>query len=341
MSESTLREVARQAGVSISTASQALNNKPNVSPETRARVLEAAIALGYQQQVRVASPMTSSLSVVGMLTKEMPDSPLPINPFYSYVMAGVERECKRQNLSLMFANVEVDSDSRPVSWPPMVLDNRVDGLLIVGASLADAVDSIDAQLQKPIVLVDAYAPGQLWDSVVIDNVNGAYNAVSYLIEQGHRHIGLIGSSAHAHPSVIERRKGYTRALKHHGIDDLYIEEGLLLREEAYAATRRLLARAPHLTAIFACNDLCAIGVMKAAHEMGLRVPDDLSIVGFDDIDLAKEVYPALTTVHVDKMLMGILAVRHLRDRADDLRRTPVTTVISTRLIVRESVRKLK
>jgi LacI family transcriptional regulator len=337
MSDSTLRKVAERAGVSVSTASQALNNKPNVAPETRARVLEAAIQLGYQQQVRIASPMTSRLSVVGMLTKEMPDNPLPINPFYSHVLAGVERECQRQNLSLMFANVEVDSKSHPLAWPPMLLDNRADGLLLVGTSLDGSVEPISRHLPRPIVLVDAYAPAQLWDSVIIDNVNGAHKAVSYLIEHGHTHIGMVGGSADGHPSVVERRKGYTRALKRHGISTLYFEDSHLIREAGYAATLRLLRRAPHITAIFACNDMTAMGVLAAARDLGRRVPEDLSLVGFDDIDLAREIHPALTTVQVDKVLMGTLAVRHLRDRAEEPQRTPVTSVLSTRLIVRDSV----
>ena len=333
---SNLREVAKRAGVSLSTASQALNNRPNVAQETRERVLEAAVALGYQQQIRLSSPMTNKLAVVGVLIKRTTDSPL-INPFYSHVLAGVERECQRQNLSLMYANIAVDSRNCPLSMPSMLTDSRVDGVLVVGATLEERVDEI---AQKPIVLVDAYSEQQQFDSVVSDNINGAYTAVSYLIQQGHTRIGLIGSIADGYPSIRERRKGYMRALKHHGIQDCYIEDGLLSRETAYEDTIRMLRRFPEITAIFACNDEVAMGVLKAAQDLELSVPDDLSLIGFDDIDFAQEIVPALTTVHVDKILMGVMGVRQLRDRAENHARTTMTVTVNTQLIVRDSVRRI-
>ncbi|MBX3082248.1 MAG: LacI family DNA-binding transcriptional regulator [Anaerolineae bacterium] len=333
----TLRDVARLAGVSLGTASQALNKRNNVAPETRAKVLEAAAALGYQHQTRVTVSNPQPLSVIGMILKQDGVMPMAANPFYSYVLSGVERECQRMNLSLMFASVEVDELNCPVSFPPMLLDQKVDGILVVGTFIEDTILEISQRVDMPIVLIDAYAPGKSFDSVIADNLNGAYAAVEYLIKQGHRNIGLIGSLPDAYPSIRERRKGYLRALKYHGIETSYIEDGQLNRIPAYDATCRLLRRAPEVTAIFACNDECAIGVMNAAREMGREIPSDLSVVGFDDIDLAQEVTPALTTVHVDKVLMGVLAVRHLRDRAESLNRPALTTALSTQLIVRDSV----
>jgi LacI family transcriptional regulator len=176
--------------------------------------------------------------------------------------------------------------------------------------------------------------------VVIDNINSAYAAVTYLIEHGHTRIGLIGSMPDGYPSIRERRKGYMRALKHNNILETYIEDSLLNREGGYNATCALLRRAPEITAIFACNDEVAMGVLNAAREMGRTVPDDLSLIGFDDIDLAQEAKPALTTIHVDKVLLGVLAVRHLKDRAEEPGRPAIVTAISTQLIVRESVRPL-
>jgi len=337
---STLRDVAKMAGVSLGTASQALSNKPGVAAATRARVLKVAADLGYQQQIRLSSPVTTHLSTVGLLMRRNADEPLPINPFYSYVLAGAERECQRQHLSLMYANLEVDEHNRALNWPPMLLDQRLDGILVVGAFLEDTILQISQQSSCLMVLVDGYAPGHSHDSIVTDNVNGAYSAVKYLINQGHSCIGLVGSIPDAYPSIRERRKGYTRALKEHGISQSYIEDSALTREAGYEATLRLLQRAPEVTAIFGCNDDVAVGAMNAANDLGLHVPDQLSIVGFDDIDLAQEVTPPLTTVHVDKTLMGVLAVRHLRDRAENPQRPALTTVLSTQLIVRESVRSL-
>ncbi|MBI5928004.1 MAG: LacI family DNA-binding transcriptional regulator [Chloroflexi bacterium] len=330
-----LTEVAELAGVSIGTASQALNNKIGVAPETRQRVLEAAQKLGYLQYS--PSRFNPNISTVGVLMKHPKDDPDIVNPFYSYVLAGAERECQRHNLSLMYASIEVDEFSRALSWPPMLSEQQVDGLLIVGAFLEPTISQISEQAGLPIVLVDGYAYNNDCDRVVTDNVNGAFAAVNYLIDQGHRHIGLIGSDANAYPSIRERRKGYTRALKTHEISKQYIEDSILERESAYAATVRLLERAPQITAIFACNDDTAIACMKAAREMGRRLPDDLSVIGFDDIDLAQEIVPTLTTIHVDKLLMGAMGVRHLVDRVRDPERASLTTSLGTQLIIRESV----
>ncbi|MFN8371910.1 MAG: substrate-binding domain-containing protein [Anaerolineae bacterium] len=121
----------------------------------------------------------------------------------------------------------------------------------------------------------------------------------------------------------------------------YVEDGLLTREDAFEATLRLLRRQPQITAIFACNDETAISVINAARHLGYRVPEDLSVVGFDDIDLAQEIMPALTTVHVDKVLMGTMALRMLRDRVSDVEKAAIKTVISTQLIPRQSVFRLE
>ncbi len=333
----TLRDVAQLAKVSLGTASQALSNKPGVLPETRAKVIDAARTLGYQHIVRTLSPASKSLNTIGLLTKTKVNDPPRMNPFYSHVLAGVEHECRRMHLNLMFATIEVDENSHATSLPPMLIDQRVDGVLIVGAFLENTLTSISKQYMQSTVLVDSYVAGQSYDSVVIDNVNGAQAAVEYLIQQGHRQIGLVGSYPNDYPSIAERRKGYIRAMRENSLDVLYIEDSPLQREGGYEGTMRLLERAPEVTAIFACNDDVALGVLQAAHELGLRVPDDLSVIGFDDIDLAQQINPPLTTMHVDKALMGALAVKMLQDRAENPNRPTLTTSVSAKLIVRETV----
>lgn len=334
----TLRAVAKRAGVSLGTASNVLNNRSNVAESTRARVLEAATALGYRAQVR---SVARKLTVIGTIGKNNGDQLMSVNPFYSYVLAGIERECGRHNLSMMYANIEVNHLNRPTSLPTMLLDSQVDGFLLVGTFLPDTIRFVGRQIDKPVVLLDAYAPGGGFDSVLTDNLNGAYSAVAYLIQQGHRRIGLVGSLPDAYPSIQERRKGYLRALKHHQISQSYVESSPLTQEGGYAATRALLSRAPEVTAIFACNDEVAFGVIEAATDMGRVVPDDLSVMGFDDVDMARQVTPALSTVCVEKMLMGILGVRYLIERAENPERPVLTTLISTQLVLRASVRALE
>jgi LacI family transcriptional regulator len=332
----TLRDVARQAGVSLGTASNVMNHKSNVSQETRTRVFEAAAQLGYRHPVRAQTLRSKQLSVIGVIVKRDSAIALNINPFYSYVLSGIERECQRHNLSMMYAQVEVDDLNRP-STPPMLLEDQVDGIIMVGTFVQDTIQHIGSGYDLPLILVDAYAAGSNYDSIVTDNITGAQNAVEHLIACGHINIGLIGSVPDGYPSIRERRKGYQRALKQAGIEQEFIQDSPLSRVGGYNATIDLLRRAPEITALFACNDDVALGAMNAAREMGRRLPNDLSIVGFDDIDLAQEVSPALTTVHVDKVLMGVTAVRQLCERAEEPRRHSMTISLSTHLIVRDSV----
>ena len=337
----TLRDIAKASGYSLGTVSQALNHKPGVAPATRDHVFEVAQSLGYQVKPRnnhTAAPQ--ELSTIGLLIKQDAELPYPANPFYSYVIAGAERECQRLGLNLMFASVEVDSHNCVIQWPPLLFDARVDGLLIIGTFLEDAIAQIGNHADA-IVLVDAYAPGLNVDSIVTDNLNSALQVVNYLIDCGHTHIGLIGSTPDAYPSIRERRKGYTRALKLAGIETSYFEDSSLTREGGYEAACNLLRRSPEVTAIFACNDEVAIGAMNAANELKLRIPDDLSLVGFDDIDLIQEVTPRLTTIRVHKALMGKLGVRHLREQLEREEPVSLTTVVGTELIIRDSVRRLK
>ena len=337
----TLRDIAQQADVALSTVSQVLNNKPGVSADLRKHVLTVASELGYRQKITTDAPLASQLEVVGILTKRSNGEPLEVNPFYSYVLAGAERECQRHNISLMYANVEVDESNRALSLPAMLLDQRVDGVIVVGTFLEETILDISRRSGQNIILVDAYTAGQnTFDSVLIDNYNGAKTAVEHLIGLGHRHIGLIGSNPKSYPSIYERRDGYLGALRRHNLTE-YIEDGLLDRPDAMQATMRLISRVPQLTAIFACNDNVALGVINALHHLGRRVPDDISVIGFDDIDLAQEITPTLTSIHVDKVLMGAMAMRMLRDRAESPERSVVKTTITTQLMVRESVRAIK
>jgi LacI family transcriptional regulator len=239
----------------------------------------------------------------------------------------------------MVAIVKTDANNRPVDgWPRMIEEQSIDGFILVGLNVEPTLSELRQQLpNKPIVLVDSYAFGCPFDSVVIDNTGGAIQAVNYLIDRGHRCIGLLGTNKHSPPDIRERRDGYSWALAARQIDEVYIEESLMRREEGYHALKRLLQRAPQVTAVFAVNDETAIGALQAAHEMRIAVPEELSIIGFDDIDMASEVRPALTTIHVPKMWLGRLGVRRLIERAQAPDAPTVTVSVATHLVERNSV----
>ena len=335
----TLQDVARLAGVSIGTASQALNNNPKVTEETRSRVLDAARALGYpikeKQNHSKASP--PEISVIGVLSKHDIGDVTLSNPFYSHVIAGIESECRKLGIGLMISSIEVDLQNRPVEWPAMLDNQMVNGLIFLGTELQDTAQAVKQKLNVPTILIDSYAPSLHFDSILTDNYQGAEMAVRYLIELGHRHIGLLGSKEHSVSSIAERRKAYIETMKAHGLfHEYYIANSELYRPGAYQAAITLLQEYPEITAIFACNDDTAAGAIAAVLQLGKRVPQDVSIIGFDNIALASELSPPLTTVHVHKNWMGILGVRFLLERAAHPEKPKTSTLVSTQLVIRDS-----
>jgi LacI family transcriptional regulator len=331
----TLRDVAKLAGVSLGTASHALNNRASVLPETRAKVLEAAISLGYKP--KEGNGKTHSLAVIGMLTKHDFGLPVDINPFFTHVQLGVESECRARDISLMYANIEVDASNHPLVWPRMVTDGHVDGLIVVGANIDELMDGLRRKLNKPMVLVDSYAPAYGFDSVLIDNIKGTREAALHLLAQGHRHFALLGSNPQSPPDILERRDSFLQTVRNHGSARVHVEDSRLAREDCYAAALRLMKQKPEISAYFACNDDSAIGVINAAQDLGLDVPRDVSVVGFDDIDLAWEIKPALTTVLVPKLWLGKLGVQRLVERAQNPDQPQLTLTVSTHLVERETV----
>jgi LacI family transcriptional regulator len=331
-----LQDVADLAGVSIGTASQALNRRGSVAAETRARVVNAARTLGYPIR-QFSETSESELEVIGMLTKHDFGYAPDVNPFYTHVQAGVENECRRHNLSLMFANIEVDTSNHPLFWPAMLNEDRIQGLLLVGTFIDDTVGLLSQRLDLPIVLIDSYAPSMPFDSIVIDNAIGTRAAIEHLLARGHQHIGLVGTNPKSPPGVLERRHTYLEIMREQGFPETYVEDSQLTQASGYSATRELLRRAPEITAIFAVADIVAIGVLNAARDLRIDVPDALSVIGFDNIDMASVVTPALTTMHVHKSWMGALGVRQLIQRAHEANRPKVTLVVSTELVERDSV----
>lgn len=338
----SLRDVAQTAGVSLGTASRAINNKSNVLPATRALVLKAAADLGYKLQIRIPTSIASKMNTIGVVVKRDPGEFPRIDPFNYTVLCGIEDECERLGINMMYASLPVNEFSHAISWSPLLENDEIDGLVIVGIIFDDPEVIKRIPANTPVVLVDAYSLALDCDTVVTDNFRGAYDAVQFLIEHGHTHIGLIGSSViqREHPGISERRRGYLRALGDYGLATTYVEESSLHGETAYGATRALLNRAPEITAIFGCNDDVAYHIIEAVKDSNLRVPDDISVIGFDDIAVPLSSSPLLTTIRVDKEFMGSLAVRQLYDRAVHRDRPSTTTVIKTTLVTRDTVQRL-
>jgi LacI family transcriptional regulator len=335
----TLRDVADLANVAIGTASQALNGKEGVLPDTRERVIQAAKTLGYDQRFQFAEPVLEDLRTIGVIKHNSYDRP-GLDPFYFPVISGIERECREYGLSMVYTTMEVDDYNRATRLSANVARGQFSGLLVVGAYLNRDMARQVSTANCPVVLVDGYSESTRFDRVLMNNVESAQRAVSYLIEKGHRHIGLIGSSANCYPSIMERREGYFRALQEHGINESYVVDSILNRDASHQATLALLNQYPHVSALFVVNDNAAMGAISAVRELKCEVPDDISVVGFDDIAFAQDMVPPLTTMHVDKMEMGKLALRQLIYRIENKEAPLVTILMDTNLVARKSVRQL-
>jgi LacI family transcriptional regulator len=333
----TIHDVARQSGVSVSTVSLVLNNKPGVSQETRTRVFEVTETLEYQIKPSPSMGKSNRLTTIGMLVKTDPNMPPQANPFYSKVIVGIENSCRRNGINLLFATLPVDKDNRPVEVPHLLNNETVDGLLLVGTFVDETITSLLAKRKPPIVLVDGYSNTDSFDTVISDNFRAAYQAVEYLIQKGHRQIGLAGGDAKGYPSLKERRDGYFRALKEYGITNPYSANFNINTAQADLEVSRLLQEHPETTALFCVNDNVGSASIKAVQDLGKRVPEDISIVGYDDTYIAANTHPALTTMHVDTVAMGHAAVSLLSLRLDNPDAARMTLTIHSTLVERDSV----
>lgn len=331
----TINTIAEKCNVSATTVSLVLNNKPGASNETRRRVLETAKSLGYKFS-RSNRQGSLKLATVGLIVKTEPDLLPPSNPFYSQVIAGIDDACGDIGVNLLFSMLTVDRNNLPKKTPSLINKNSLSGLLVVGTFIDETINALFDTYIPPVVLVDGYSNSRIYDMVVSDNFGAAYQAVEYLINLGHRHIALVGSEPNCYPSIEQRRNGYLRALKDYGIPETYIANFNINRSQGEAETTHLLSTHPEITAVFGVNDNVALGSIRAAQKIGRRIPQDISVIGYDDTYLATSISPTLTTMQVDTLAMGRAAVHLLSLRIEKPDAARSTLIIHPKLIERES-----
>jgi LacI family transcriptional regulator len=335
----TQEDVARLAGVSRATVSYVINNRTDgnvrISEETRCRVLEAVEELGYRPNVLARSLRQGQTHTIGMI---VPDN---TNPFFAEVARGVEDTSFEQGYSVILCNSDSDLD-KELLYTNVLAEKRVDGILFVAVGMSAERICVLQERRMPVVVVDRDLPDVAVDSVMTANERGGWLATRHLIELGHRRIGCIAGPSDVTPSA-ERVTGYRQALREAALP---VEEGLIMRgdfqyESGYQAARQLLSMDDPPTAVFACNDLMAIGTISAAVELGRQVPADLSVVGFDDVPLASFANPALTTVVQPKYEIGVVAATMLLERMQDPDRPPQRKMLDTELVVRQSTAPIR
>lgn len=326
----TIIDVARESGVSYSTVSRVLSGFEHVSEDARVKVLKAADRLGYVVNLQARSLAGGRSNVVGVLV------PALDNGYILEVARGIDEELNKEGYSLMLYTTHQHGgkESRFVN---AIANGLCDGLLLVVPLVpANYLEALHRR-KFPFVLVDQADPSNQSATVYATNWQGAYDATTHLISLGHRRIGLIKGRMDL-ASGVERLEGYKAALLDHQIslDETLIYAGDFFQPTGYNGGHHLLGLSNPPTAIFASNDLMAFGTLQAAGERGLRVPDDLSVIGFDDIPHSVMVHPRLTTVHQPLDQMGRVAVRMLLDQIEQPDKPPRHLALGTRLILRES-----
>ncbi|HDZ9155685.1 transcriptional repressor PurR [Vibrio cholerae] len=331
----TMKDIARLAGVSTSTVSHVINKSRFVSDEIAERVNNAAQQLNYTPSALARSLKMNRTKTIGMLVTTS------TNPFFGEVVKGVERSCYHQGYNLILCNTEGDNQRMKASINTL-LQKRVDGLLLMCSTLeGERLDVFDRYPDIPIVVMD-WGPILFASDKIQDNsLQGGYMAAKHLMECGHKEIGCITGPLIRHQAQM-RYEGYKRALAEAGIaiNPDWIVESDFECEGGYQAFEKLYERGKLPSALFVSNDMMAMGVIQAASQRGLRVPDDLSLIGYDDVHIAKFMTPALTTIHQPKYRLGKAAVDTLLYRLENPDTTAQVVQLEPTLVVRNSVRKL-
>lgn len=332
----TIKDVARYAQVSTSTVSHVLNKTRYVSDDIIFRVMQGVEKLNYAPSALARSLKLKNTRTVGMLVTTS------TNPFFAEVVKGVERRCYEEGYSLLLCNTEGDS-KRLCFDIDMLLQKKVDGLLLMSGDIScQNIDIFAKHAIIPTVVLDLGEPNFPCDKIQDNSFLGGYLATQYFIQRGHTEIACITGFLNKQASKM-RLLGYKKALQ---------EAGLSLKEQwivsadfecvgGTIAFDKIYKSGSLPSAIFVCNDMMAMGVISAVNKKGLRVPEDISIIGYDNIQLAKFIIPPLTTVQQAKFSLGCQAFNTLLDKIKTQRSTDVEIELTPNLIVRESVKDMR
>jgi LacI family transcriptional regulator len=333
----TIKDIAREAGVSPQTVSRAINDKGEIRPETRARILRIADRLGYRPNSVARSLATQRTQNIGLVVPDVS------NPFFAGVARGIQDVAHQHDYNVFLCNTD-ENVEREQSAIRSLEAQRVDGLLLCSSRLPERELLHLAARYQPLVLVNRCIAHPKTGCVLVDDAQAMQEAVQCLIDLGHRRIGLLAGPAKSH-SGQQRTCGYHRALRASGLVapphwQIHCPPQV---DGGRDAARELLERAPELTVIVAYNDLVAVGALRACADLALRVPEDCAILGCDDVLLAGLVSPPLTTIRIPTYELGRKAMGLLLQMMDpqtaqsDTQPPPIT--VSPTLIVRDSVAK--
>jgi len=337
----TIKDVAKKAGVSIATVSFVINNNnKRVSAGTKNRVLKSIKLLNYHPSKSARNLVSKKTGFIGFILTD--DHFLRTEPFYTRIFLGVEFEARNEDYYILLTSVSSNFNKND-QLPRFILNKSVDGVIVAGKVPINLIERL-SEYNLPTIFIDFVPPANTVPLILIDNIQGGILATDHLINLGHKNIAFIGGDIE-HPSVRDRLNGYKQAFE---IANVPLKNNLIIidapypdRQNGYNSAKRLFAKNKNVTAIFACNDAMAIGVMHYLKDKGYLIPDDVSLIGFDDVEADLMLNPLLTTVRVPKIELGAEAFRLIVNILKNKKSTPKKILVPVELIVRESTTQLK
>lgn len=330
----TLHDVAVAAGVTIATASRSLTGAYGVHPETRKRVLEAAAGMSYKPNRSARALVTGRSNVIGLIVSDVRNS------YFAEVARGAEDAAYAAGRDLLLCNSDLDSE-RQMRYIDSLLEKRVEGIVMNSvANLSRKEQTYLAESKVPVVLLYGPAGETCFSTVSTDSRRGGELAAECLLRNGHRHLMYL-SGPRQHANLSKRVTGFLETVRRLEPEAaVSVVHGTHTLAGGYEMARAFFRKPGHITAIATANDAVAFGVLKAAVEMGVRVPEDISLIGFDDVEVASIVHPPLTTIRQSKYEIGSAAVDIVLRLAAGKDRAPEHRVLGVELIERASVRNI-
>jgi LacI family transcriptional regulator len=334
-----MQDIAKLAGVSPGTVSNALNNRKGVGKETKSKIIKIAEELGYFRNNK-----KNEEKIIRLILFKKHGYVVSDTQFFSALIEACENECRQNGCELLISQV-IHGEHDKESVFKIINQGKIDGMLLLATEMNEEDFNYFEDIDIPMVVLDSYFNTKSNDYILINNYSGAYRATKYFIDNGHKRIGLLGSSVSI-SNFEHRYKGFKRAIKDAELycdkkDEIWIEPTL---DGAYNDMRKFLevhSCKDLPTALFAFNDIIALGAMKAMQEKGISIPKDVSVIGFDDIPFSSLSYPNMTTIKVHTEEMGSLAVRRLIDKINtEETEVPLKIEIDTKLVERNSVAKI-
>ena len=333
--KATIRDVAAAAGVSAATVSYVLNGKKKVSEQTKNAVLDVIRQMEYVPDLNARGLSLKDTKLIGVVVPQTePGSTLMFrNNFYSEILGSIEFHARQNGYHVLISATDVTED-----YLDLIRERNLDGVIIIGTYQNKFLSQLK-QLDVPVVLVDSYCKYDWFHAIRIDDEKSSYLATKYVLDAGHRRVALVSGILHENGVMKKRFSGYQRALADYGIPyrEEYLFEGNVDYDSGVSIAERISREKVDVTAVVAAADIFAIGLMKGFYEEGIRVPEDISIIGFDDMPLCDMMVPSLSTMRVRKQELGAAAIARLMDRIADNKKEYLKISMSTQLIKRESV----